>query len=94
MRSMQFIWKTAQAERSFMQLPKASQIIEARDGFLSFKLFTTEEETKYRKPDAIEATLTLTRVCTDCHEAMRHAYSDATTPGLFNDRCEKHRKPA
>ncbi|HTF63897.1 MAG TPA: hypothetical protein VK638_14505 [Edaphobacter sp.] len=74
-----------------MPFPKASQIIEARDGFLSFRLFTTEEETKYRKPGAIEATLTLTRVCAECREAMRHAYSDATTPGFFNDRCEKVR---
>jgi hypothetical protein len=94
MRSRQFIWKTQQAERSFMQLPKASQIVETRDGFLSFKLFTPEEETKYRKPGAIEATLTLTRVCADCREAKRHAYSDATTPGFFYDRCEKHRKPS
>jgi hypothetical protein len=93
MRSTQFIWKTAQAARSFMQLPKASQIIEARDGFLSFKLFTSEEETKYRKHGAIEAILTLTRVCPDCREAMRHAYSDATSPGFFQDRCEKHRNP-
>jgi hypothetical protein len=93
-RSTQFIWKTPQAERSFMPIPKASQIIEARDGFAQFKLFTSEEETKYRAPGAIEATLTLTRVCADCREAMRHAYSDATTPGFFYDRCERHRKPA
>lgn len=30
--------------------------------------------------------------CPDCCEAMKHAYSDATTPGFFYDRCEKHRK--
>jgi hypothetical protein len=77
-----------------MSIPKASQIIEARDGFLQFKLFTTEEETKYRKPGAIEATLSLTRVCAECRAAMRHAYSDATTPGFFYGRCERHRKPA
>jgi hypothetical protein len=56
--------------------------------------FTSEEETKYRKPGAIEATLTLARVCAECRVAMRHGYSDATTPGFFNDRCEKHHKPA
>jgi hypothetical protein len=77
-----------------MPFPKASQIIEARDGFLSFRLFTSEDETKYRKPGAIEAILTLTRVCADCREAMRHAYSGATTSGFFYDRCEKHRKPS
>lgn len=31
--------------------------------------------------------------CPDCRAAMKHAYSDATTPGFFYDRCEKHRKP-
>jgi hypothetical protein len=93
-RSTQFIWKTPQAERSFMPIPKASQIIVARDGFVQFKLFTSEDETKYRKPGVIEATLTLTRVCADCREAMRHAYSDATTPGFFYEHCEKHRNPA
>ena len=30
--------------------------------------------------------------CPDCREAMKHAYSDATTPGFFYDRCEKHRR--
>ena len=30
--------------------------------------------------------------CADCQAAMKHAYSDATTPGFFYDRCEKHRK--
>lgn len=30
--------------------------------------------------------------CTDCLDAARLAYSDATTPGFFHDRCEKHRK--
>ena len=29
--------------------------------------------------------------CADCRAAMKHAYSDATTPGFFYDRCEKHR---
>jgi hypothetical protein len=31
------------------------------------------------------------RNCPDCREAAAHAYSDATTPGLFYPRCEKHR---
>lgn len=30
--------------------------------------------------------------CPDCDEARRHAYSDATTPGFFYPRCEKHRE--
>ena len=30
--------------------------------------------------------------CPDCREAMKHAYSDKTTPGFFYDRCEKHRR--
>ncbi len=30
--------------------------------------------------------------CPDCCAEMRHAYSDATTPGFFYDRCEKHRR--
>lgn len=29
--------------------------------------------------------------CTDCEAAARHANSDATTPGFFYDKCEKHR---
>lgn len=32
--------------------------------------------------------------CKDCDDCARHAYSDATTPGFFYDKCEKHRKPA
>lgn len=28
--------------------------------------------------------------CPDCCEAKRHAYSDATTPGLFKPYCSKH----
>jgi hypothetical protein len=28
--------------------------------------------------------------CADCKAAKRHAYSDATTPGFFNNRCVKH----
>jgi hypothetical protein len=31
--------------------------------------------------------------CQDCLNAAKSAYSDATTPGLFYDKCEKHRKP-
>jgi len=42
--------------------------IEARAMALSFKLFTSDEENKYRKAGAIETTLTLTRVCADCRE--------------------------
>lgn len=29
--------------------------------------------------------------CPDCREAMRRANSDATTPGFFFDRCDRHR---
>ena len=29
--------------------------------------------------------------CKDCDDCARHAYSDATTPGFFYDKCEKHR---
>lgn len=39
----QFVWKTPQADRSWMPFPKASQIIEARDGF-SHLLFNAEDE--------------------------------------------------
>jgi hypothetical protein len=30
--------------------------------------------------------------CADCIEAVKHAYSDATTPGFFHDKCSKHRE--
>lgn len=29
--------------------------------------------------------------CLDCEACAKHAYSDATTPGFFYDKCEKHR---
>ena len=29
--------------------------------------------------------------CLDCERAVRHSYSDATTPGFFHDKCAKHR---
>jgi hypothetical protein len=29
--------------------------------------------------------------CLDCDAAAKHSYSDATTPGFFYDKCEKHR---
>lgn len=58
----QLVWKTPTSDRSWMQFPKASQVIEARDGFLSFNLFTSEDEVKYRKPGSLAATVTLTRV--------------------------------
>lgn len=29
--------------------------------------------------------------CEDCAASARHAYSDATTPGFFHDKCQKHR---
>lgn len=32
--------------------------------------------------------------CTDCDNAARYAYSDATTPGFFSPKCEKHRELA
>lgn len=32
--------------------------------------------------------------CKDCDDCARHAYSDATTPGFFYDKCERHRKPS
>lgn len=31
--------------------------------------------------------------CQDCRKAAAHAYSDATTPGFFYTKCEKHRVP-
>jgi len=31
--------------------------------------------------------------CPDCDEAAKHAYSDATTPGFFYSKCERHRDP-
>jgi len=59
--STQMVWKTPHADRSWMQFPKAAQVIEARDGFLKFKLFSDEENLKYRGPGAAQATLTLVR---------------------------------
>ena len=32
--------------------------------------------------------------CADCDAAAKHAYSDATTPGFFSDKCSKHRAVA
>lgn len=29
--------------------------------------------------------------CEDCNRCARQAYSDATTPGFFHDKCERHR---
>jgi hypothetical protein len=60
-RITEIVWMNLAGTKSYMKLPKASQVIEARDGYLSFWLFTSEEEVKYRKPDSIKATLTLTR---------------------------------
>lgn len=31
-------------------------------------------------------------LCPGCREAKRRAYSDATTPGFFHDKCSKHWK--
>jgi hypothetical protein len=28
--------------------------------------------------------------CEDCAKAAKHAYSDATTPGFFPDKCPRH----
>jgi hypothetical protein len=39
--------------------------------------------------DEYAATIT---ACEECDRAARHAYSDATTPGFFHDKCEKHRQ--
>jgi hypothetical protein len=33
----------------------------------------------------------LSEPCPDCMAAAKHAYSNATTPGFFYPRCEKHR---
>lgn len=30
--------------------------------------------------------------CAECDACARHAYSDATTPGFFFDKCERHRR--
>lgn len=32
--------------------------------------------------------------CPDCEAAAKHANSDATTPGFFHDKCERHRTAA
>ena len=61
--SNQIVWKRPELDKPFwMTLPKAAQVIEARDGFLSFKLFSALDEVKYRKPGSIDAVVTLTRV--------------------------------
>ena len=52
---------------------------------LSFKLFTSDEENKYRKPGAIETTLTLTRVCADCREVW---LSFAAAPEASNNQLD------
>lgn len=44
MHTTQFVWKTPQIERSWMNFPKASQIIEAVDGRLTFQIFDQPEK--------------------------------------------------
>jgi hypothetical protein len=61
-KSAQMVWSTATAPRFWMPIPKASQVVEARDGFLSFRLYTPDEVQKYLKPGSAEATVTLTRI--------------------------------
>jgi hypothetical protein len=34
------------------------------------------------------------QTCEDCKAALRHANSDATTPGFFHTECPKHRTEA
>jgi hypothetical protein len=58
----QLVFKTPQSDRSWMQLPKAADVIEARDGFLSFRLFSAKDDLKYRGDKAASATVTLIRV--------------------------------
>jgi hypothetical protein len=52
--SSQLVWKNHLADRFWMRIPKASAIVEAREGFLSFRLFADGSH-----PDAV---VTLTRM--------------------------------
>lgn len=54
----QMVWANHLGPKFWMQFPKASQVIEARDGFLKFDLY--EAGAKFR-PDH-ETTVTLTRM--------------------------------
>jgi hypothetical protein len=58
----QLVWTTPTVPSSWMKLPMASQVIEARDGFLSFRLFSANDDMKYRGDKAALATVTLTRI--------------------------------
>jgi hypothetical protein len=42
--------------------------------------------------DTIVYRITIEVPCADCEAAAKAAYSDATTPGFFHDKCTKHRK--
>jgi hypothetical protein len=60
--SAKMTWTWPDGRIGWMDLPKASLVLEARDGFLKFKLFSDAESVKYRKPGAIDAVVTLERV--------------------------------
>lgn len=58
----QLVWNVPRkTERGWMKIPKASQVIEARDGFLHYRLFSSEKEVMNRRPGSIDATITLIR---------------------------------
>jgi hypothetical protein len=57
----QMTWTWPDGRVGYMPFPPASRILEARDGYLRFKLFS-DHEVQYRKPGAIDAVLTLERV--------------------------------
>lgn len=60
--STQMTWDWPDGRVGYMRFPKASQVIESRDGYIRFKLFSDEEQVKYRKPGSIDAVVTLERV--------------------------------
>lgn len=57
----QLVWKTETSPRSWMTLPKAAEIIEARDGYLCFLMFPPSKTDQYPNVDPT-ATITLTRI--------------------------------
>lgn len=58
--TQEICWMNERGQKTWMKLPPASQVVEARDGFLSFKLFKPEECANWNaSPDA---TVSLTRL--------------------------------
>lgn len=62
--------------------------------FLGFKTITIPLHRILMELGRAEAELDAAGICMDCRDCYRHSVSDATTPGFFFDKCEKHRCPS